>query len=310
MLPGALKTLRDTVEAEADALIARLVERERFDGISDLSHYLPVSLVTKLVGLPEDGRENMLLWAASAFDITGVQNERGRRGVEVLNEMREWIVTKATPDRLAPGSLTARIRDMVSAGEIPEELFLGIMNDYITPSLDTTISATGELLYQLGQSPEQWRLLRSQPELIDSAINEALRIGSPIRSFTRRVTRPYTLGNVDLPENARIMVIFASANRDELKYTDPDRFDVTRNPRDHVAFGHGIHMCVGMHLAKLEMSALLKAMIARVEHIEVGAPTIALNNTIHAFATLPMRFEGVAGGGGEVEARSSVASAA
>lgn len=290
LLPGALRSIQAKIERTASDLIERLVKRRDFDGMMDLARFLPVTLVTELVGLPEDGRDNMLLWAASAFDITGIQNERGRKGVEVLNEMREWIVTKATPDRLLPGSLTARIRDMVEAGEIPQDLFLGIMNDYITPALDTTISATGELLYQLGRNPEQWKLLQADPSLIENAVDEAVRLGSPIRSFTRRVVQPYQLAGIELPVGSRVMVLFASANHDDRKFADPDKFDVTRGARDHVGFGHGIHMCVGMHLAKLEMASLLKAMIRQVDRIEVAEPTIALNNTIHAFGTLPVRF--------------------
>ncbi|MGI4860940.1 MAG: cytochrome P450/oxidoreductase [Janthinobacterium lividum] len=290
LLPRALEGARENIERQADELIERLTRQRAFDGMVDLARHLPITLVTELVGLPDDGRENMLDWAAAAFNITGIQNERGRKGAETLVEMRDWIVTKATPDRLKPGSLTARIRDMVATGEIPEALFLGIMNDYITPSLDTTISATGTLLYQLGRNPDQWEILKNDPSLIDSAINEAVRIGSPIRSFTRRVTTPCSLGGVSLPAQALVMVLYASANRDERKFPEPDRFDVRRAAVDHVGFGHGIHMCVGMHLAKLEMAALLKSMIARVEFIEVGQPSIALNNTIHAFASLPVTF--------------------
>lgn len=290
LLPRALEAIRGEIEQTASDLIARLVARGSFDGMVDLARYLPETLVTDLVGLPEDGRENMLLWAAAAFDITGIQNERGRRGTEILGEMREWVVTKATPDRLKPGSLTARIRDMVAAGEIPEDLFLGIMNDYITPSLDTTISATGELIYRLGRDPAQWALLKQNPALIDNAVHEAVRIGTPIRSFTRRVTRPVTLAGIDLPAEARVMVIYASANHDDQKFVDADRFDITRGAHDHLGFGHGIHMCVGMHLAKLEMSALLKAMIRQVDRIEVGEPTRVLNNSIHSYAALPVRF--------------------
>jgi len=291
LLPGELENIRGRVEEAASKLIEGLVEKPGFDGIADLARYLPVTLVRDLVGLPEDGRENMLIWAAAAFDITGIQNERGRRGVEILNEMREWIVTRATPDSLKPGSLTARIRDMVARGELPEDQFLGIMNDYITPSLDTTISATGELLYQLGKNPDQWELLKQNPTLIGNAVDEAVRIGSPIRSFTRYVTADYNIGGVTLPAGARVMMLYASANRDEKKFADADKFDVTRAAHDHLGFGHGVHMCVGMFLAKLEMSAILKALIKFVDRIEVvGTPTIVLNNTIHAFATLPMSF--------------------
>ena len=292
LMPNALADIRIQVQESATALIRRLLEKHSFDGMADLARYLPLTLVTELVGLPEDGRENMLDWAAAAFDITGIQNERGRRGLEVLGEMRNWITTSATPDRLRPGSLTARIRDMVGRGEIAEDQFLGIMNDYITPSLDTTISATGELIYRLALNPDQWELLQRDPSLIPGAVNEAVRIGSPIRSFTRTLTTDYTLGGVNLAAGARVMVLYASANRDERKFPDPDRFDITRANRDHVGFGHGIHMCLGMHLAKLEMESLLAALILQVERIEVGEPTIAMNNTIRAYSTLPMTLYG------------------
>jgi cytochrome P450 len=86
------------------------------------------------------------------------------------------------------------------------------------------------------------------------------------------------------------MVLFASANRDERHFPNPDRYDIKRAARDHLGFGHGVHMCLGMHLAKLEMSALLRAMLDKVQSIDIGTPTIALNNTIHAFATLPVTF--------------------
>lgn len=83
--------------------------KHSFDGMADLARHLPLTVVTHLVGLPDDGRENMLSWAAASFDILGIQNERGRRGMERIKEMRHWIATRATADRLRPGSWTARI---------------------------------------------------------------------------------------------------------------------------------------------------------------------------------------------------------
>jgi cytochrome P450 len=86
------------------------------------------------------------------------------------------------------------------------------------------------------------------------------------------------------------MMLFAAANRDERAFDRPDAFDVTRDPRRHLGFGAGIHMCLGRHLAQLEMTAILKAMLARIERIEVGEPTVALNNTIYRYEKLPARF--------------------
>ncbi len=291
LLPGALESIRGRIEAEADALIGRLLSRDSFDGMADLARHLPLTIVTELVGLAEDGRENMLHWAGAAFDILGVQNERGRCGMQTMMEMRRYIATEAVPERLKPGSWTGRLYELVDRGQIPRDMVPLLVRDYISPSLDTTISATGELFYQLARNPAQWDRIRRDPMLIPGAVNEAVRLGSPVRSFSRTLTRPFEIGGAMLPEGARVMVLYASANRDKRRFPDPDRFDPSRPGGHHIGFGHGIHQCVGMHLARLEMESLLRAMVGRVSAIEIGEPTMAMNNTIHAFATLPMRLQ-------------------
>lgn len=292
LLPGALEAVRDRIEQTAADLVDHLLTLGSFDAIADLARVLPLTVVTDLVGLPEDGRENMLAWAASSFDILGVQNERGRHGLETIKEMRRWIETRATPERLKPGSWTARILELARDNRIPAAFAPLLIRDYINPSLDTTISATGQLIYQLGRNPGAFESLARDPSLVPNAVQEAVRLGSPIRSFSRTVTADTALGDVLLPRGARTMILFASANRDERKFPDPDRFDVTRAVADHVGFGHGLHMCVGMHLARLEMEAILRALVERVARIEVGEPTVALNNTIYGFASLPARLKG------------------
>jgi len=288
LLPDALRSIGSEVEEAAVGLVDDLVDRQTFDGIADLARFLPLAVVTQLVGLPEDGRENMLSWAAASFDILGIQNQRGQKGIETIKEMRHWIVTQAIPERLKQNSWTARIHDLVKTGDITSEIAPLLVRDYINPSLDTTISATGQLIYQLGKNPDQWQLLGKDSGLIPTAVNEAIRLGSPIRTFSRTVVRDSTLSGTSLPAGSRVMVLFASANRDERKFRNPDKFDVTRTDCAHIGFGHGIHSCVGMHLARLEMEALLKALLKRVDTIEVGEPTVALNNTIYGFASLPV----------------------
>jgi cytochrome P450 len=288
LTPKALEDVRAQIEAEARALIDRLLARRSFDGMTDLACHLPLTIVTQLVGLPEDGRENMLKWAAGGFDIFGVQNARGKQGVETVKEMRSYITDQAVPERLKPGSWTARIYELADQGAVPRDACRLLVRDYIGPSLDTTIAATGQLLLELGSDPTQFELLRRDPSLIPNATNEAVRLGSPIRSLTRTVVRDYELGGVQLPAGARVMVVYASANRDERRFDKPHQFDVTRARADHVGFGYGIHACAGMHLARLEMNSLLSALVARVARIEVGNPTIAMNNTICSFASLPV----------------------
>lgn len=291
LLPGALEQHRAWIETAAEALVDELCTRGAFDAMRDVARRLPLTVVTELVGLPADGRENMLTWAAASFDILGVQNQRGRAGLETIKEMRQWIATRATAERLRPGSWTARILDLVARDELAAEMAPLLIRDYINPSLDTTISATGELLLQLARRPDQWDEIRRKPALIEPAVEEAVRLATPIRSFSRTLAQDYRLAGVDLPQGARVMMVFASANRDPAHFRDPNTFDVHRPERDHVGFGHGAHACVGMHLARLEMRTLLRACAPRIARFKAGAPTVALNNTIRSYAQLPMSIE-------------------
>ena len=119
-----------------------------------------------------------------------------------------------------------------------------------------------------------------------------MRLASPVRAFCRHTSREVDIGGVTIPEGARVMMMFASANRDERAFERPDDFDIMRRGRRHLGFGLGVHMCVGQHLALLEMNSLIEAMIGRVKTIRVGEPEVALNNTIYGFARLPCLFEG------------------
>jgi cytochrome P450 len=289
MMPSALAEVRATVERLADERVADLVARGSFDGIADFARHLPVSVVSHLVGLPEEGRERMLAWAAAMFDALGPANARAQAAVPGVLELAGYAagVDRA---RLAPDGWAARLFAAADAGRLDPEDVPGLLVDYIAPSLDTTILATGHLLYLLGSHPAQWELVRANPALVTGAVNEALRFEAPVRAFTRFATKPYHTDGISIPENERVLVLFGSANRDERRYAEPDRFDVTRDARDHVGFGHGVHRCAGGHLAQLELEALLRALVARVRRIEVGAPTPLYSNVLRGYRSFPVCF--------------------
>ena len=289
LLPGALKDFSSHIEQTASKLIASLADGEEFDAVSKLARHLPFTVVRDLVGLPEFAQDKMLKWAGAAFDVLGMQNERGQDALEPIKEMRDFIQNDATPENLKPGSWTNRINELVNQGVLPCEHAAYAIRDYINPSLDTTISATSELIFQLAQNPDQLDLLRNNPKLIKGAVNEAVRLGTPIRSFSRHTSRDVEIDGVTIPAGARVMMLFASANRDDRQFENPDQFDVRRPSNQHLGFGSGIHMCVGMHLAQLEMEALIHALVRYVDRIDIGTPEIALNNTIRAYSTLPCK---------------------
>lgn len=290
LTPGHLTQITPKIEEIADELVKGLVGKQEFDAVSDLAQQLPLTIVQDMIGLPDFGKPNMLKWAAAAFNVLGIQNERGCNAVVDVHEMREFIKGKISKDSVKPGSWIARIIELEEAGLISSELAPFAMRDYINPSLDTTISAIGQLIWQLGSHPDQWEKLRQNPELALNAAHEAVRLGTPIRTFSRHAKQDMIVDGYDIPARSRVMMLFASANRDERVFEHPDMFDITRNNRRHLGFGAGPHMCIGMHLALIEMTAILKAMVKHVEKIEIGKPTVAMNNTICAFSSLPARF--------------------
>ena len=291
LLPPSLQVLTEQIETAADEVIARLMAQDSFDVMEDLARILPVSIVSTLVGLPERGRERMLVWAAAAFDALGVDNDRAKASFGTLGEMMHYIQAECGPAQVRPGSLAAGIWGAVEQGKItPMECGL-LMGDIVAPALDTTIFATGHLFNQLGRNPDQWQRLKENPSLIPAAVDEAVRIESPIRLFARVAAEEQVFDGAVLPKDARVLVMFASANRDERRWEDPDRYWIERpGLGGHLGFGQGRHVCAGMHLAKLEVRSLLKAALARVDTIEVGEPVPAINNTLRGFSALPARF--------------------
>ena len=136
--------------------------------------------------------------------------------------------------------------------------------------------------------PGSLNMLRARPDLANSIIYESVRLASPLRGFTRLASHGFTFSNTAIPAGSRVWLLYASANRDERKFRDPDCLDPERNPRDNLGWGHGAHMCSGMHLARLEMAVMLQVLASKVRHMEVGQPTRIINNSAQGYATLPM----------------------
>ncbi|GLR98442.1 MULTISPECIES: cytochrome P450 [Bradyrhizobium] len=289
LLPRALEDIGPRIRAEARQLVDDLVRRGRFDAVADLARHLPLTIVSKLVGLEDYGRSSMLRWASATFNVLGTMNERGCTAMKDVQEMRGYLGSVAIRERLRPGSWGQRIFDAGDRGEVEPERCPVLMRDYLGPSLDTTIFATANLILLFGQHPDQWDLVRQDPALIPNAINEALRLESPLRGFTRHLTADATIGDAVIPAGSRVLLLYASANRDERKWQDPERFDVRRRASDHLGFGNGTHMCAGLHLARLEMTALLEALVEKVARFDIGEPVRALNNVLRGLASLPVR---------------------
>jgi cytochrome P450 len=288
LTPKAVTALRPDAQAQADRLADHLVAQASFDAVSDLAEVLPATWVPELLGWPDDARGRLIDWGSANFDALGPPNARADAASSGLMEMATFAAQLAQ-STLPAGSMAAGILEAAARGEIePAQCPLAII-DYMAPSLDTTISAMGNAIWLFATYPEQWQLLRHDPDRVKQAFNEVLRMETPISSFTRVATRAAEIDGVEIPSGARVMVSYASANRDERHWDDADVFDITRNSAGHVAFGYGDHACAGMGLARLEGAAVLEALVERVERFELTAPPIRkLNNLIRSFASLPI----------------------
>jgi cytochrome P450 len=290
LLPRALRTMSDVVTDQAEQLVTGAVKRRHVDGVTDLATALPLSVVPDLVGWPEDRRRHLLRWGGATFDVLGPLNRFSLKSVPASAQMLRFSRHVVRHRSVIRGSMGDDILAAADSGRLRHSECSALMIDYLVPSLDTTISGIASALALFASHPDQWDALRADPSLLPNAINEVLRHESPLRAFSRKTRQPVEIAGIDVPAGSRVLVLYASANRDEQEWTDPDAFDIRRNATRHLGFGHGTHACAGQGLARLEMQAMLAALTRQVSRIELaGEPTWAINNIIRCYEHLPLR---------------------
>jgi cytochrome P450 len=285
--PRAVRSLKDDVESRAEKLVDDVLARGAFDAVTDLAAAFPLAVVFDLIGLPEEARPNILRWADATFNIFGPMNDRTINGLATVQEMFGWVGTLKAED-LAEGSMGRAVFEAADQGRIPHEACIPLIVAYAAAGMDTTINSIANAVYLFAQHPDQWDLIRTDTDLLLGAFNEVLRYDAPVQVFGRRVTREVDVEGVTVPEGAQVLLLYGSGNRDERHYSDPDRFDVTRAPVDHLTFGYGTHACAGQALARLEAYSVLGALARRVRRIHLGTPHRHLNNAVRGFDSLPV----------------------
>jgi cytochrome P450 len=289
LTPRALRPMREPIAGIADDLVEELVERGSFDAVVDLARVLPMTVVPDFIGVPAGAREHLLAWAGAAFDVMGPDNSRCAHAMPLQGELFGYAAQLAESRDVEPGSLGAGILDAVDSGKVDAAQAPGLLLDYLAPGLDTTISSLGSAVWLFGRYPQQWDRVRTDPSIIPNAYNEVVRLETPVRGFSRVATEDTHVAGLPIPAGARVVLLWASANRDERQFPAPDEFDVTReNAASHVGFGYGVHGCAGQGLARLEGHAILTALASRVERFTVGEPVHVMNNVIRALASLPV----------------------
>lgn len=286
LTPRALRPLRADVNALAERVVRDAVAKRYVDGVEDIALKLPMTVVPDLIGWPQRGRKELVKWAGAIFDMLGPLNGVSMRSTAASLRMLYFVHSLARRRDVVPGSIAEEMIEHIDAGR----LRAADLPAFLGPSIDTTASGIAAALWLFAKYPDQWDLLRQDPDaLLPNAINEVIRIESPLRAFARRAETDSIIGGVPVPAGAQLLVMYASANRDELAWEEPDRFDITRDASAHVGFGYGVHGCAGQGLSRMETEAILRALLRHVGRIEqAGTPEIAVNNVIHRFSVLPL----------------------
>ncbi|WIY01085.1 cytochrome P450 [Amycolatopsis mongoliensis] len=286
--PRGLRSLGDQITRRTREIVEPLVERGSFDVVGDLARVLPPTIVADLVGIPDDVRPQLVPWADAIFNMMGpADKSRTFSGAALVEEQFAWLAN-VDGSMLTEGSWGRAIYDAAAEGRLDPEQAPTLLSAYTSAAMDTTINALGSAVWLFAEAPAQWRRLRTDRSLIPDAFNEVLRIESPLQFFTRVATRDVDAADTRIRAGERIMVIYGSANRDE-RHWGPSAadFEITRDASDHLAFGYGLHGCVGQGLARLEAHAVFDTLADLVTdfHIETP-PTRHLNSAVRGLDQL------------------------
>ncbi|WP_433875828.1 cytochrome P450 [Sinomonas atrocyanea] len=285
LTPRALRGLKVVIDEKAEKLVAELVATGSFEAIDSLARAFPLEIVADLIGFSGPVKENMLRWGQAAMQVLGPMNQRTQESFPIAGELYGWCST-VTAEDLTPGSIGRGIFDAEARGAIPEGTAGHIIHQYLGAGVDTTIASIGNIVALFGRYPEQLALVRENPDLVPAAFAEVLRYWVPIHIWGRTTTREVEIDGYTVPAGAQIGLLIGSGNRDPRHYENPDTFDVTRNPTDHLSFGYGPHGCAGQGLARLEGHAILGALARQVKSFTTTEPVRVPSNMTRSIESL------------------------
>ena len=294
--PKTVMQVRATFAAEAEALLDRVMQKAAAQGsvdvIKDLAEVYPLKVFPDAVGLEAEGREMLLLYGNMIFNAFGPRNELLMKAAEKVKPLTQWIMDHCRREMLAPGGFGDMIYQAAEAGEISFDEAPLLVRSFLSAGVDTTVNGIGNALLCLAQHPEQYAKLHADPSLARAAFEEALRYESAVQTFFRTTSIDAPIAGITIPAGSKVLTFLAAANRDPRHWPDPDRFDIERRPTGHMAFGSGIHGCVGQVVARLEGELILGGIARRVKRLSLaGEPTRRLNNTLRALGALQLQLE-------------------
>jgi cytochrome P450 len=290
--PKRVADLEGPIRDLARELSTGCVPGARVDVIEDFAAKLPMAVISVMLGVPRDDQDELRSWSDAMLHREEGSAELTPAGIDGATRLYGYFTDVIAARRRSPsddlvGALVAAQEGQRSLS--PAEV-LGFCFLLLIAGNETTTKLLGNAIYWLAEFPEQRARLLRDPASVPAAVEETLRFDTSTQALARELTRDVELHGVTLPAGRKGLLLFGSANRDERRWGDPDRFDIGRNPAGHLAFGHGIHHCLGAPLARLEARVALEVLLPRIGEYAVdvtGAERVHSGN-VRGFAKLPI----------------------
>jgi cytochrome P450 len=243
----------------------------------DFAAPLPIMVIAEMIGIPLADRPRFQRWSDVILALSDTVSAGGRGGAHAVEayraataEMRAYVAELVARRRVAPADdlLTRLVEAEVDGERLGETDLLGFFQLLLVAGSETTTNLIGNAVRCIAEDPALLPRLRTSPDLLAAFLEEVLRHRAPVQVMFRRTTRPVEMHGRVVPPDRLVLAMIGSANRDPLAFDDPDRFDPSRDPNPHIAFGHGVHFCLGAPLARLEGRVALSVFVERIRHVE------------------------------------------
>jgi cytochrome P450 len=276
--PRRVAALEPMIRGVARALLDEMGERPDPDLVRDLSGPLPTIVIAELLGVPREDRDRFKSWsnAIAQFDPASPTGAHPAAALGPAAELAGYLGRILDERRRDPGDdlLSVLLSSRVDGASLSETELLGFAFLLLVAGNETTTNLISNAAVLLDRHPDQRRKLLDEPGRIRAAVEEFLRFDPPVQGLARTTTRDVTLHGTPIPKGAKVLLLFASANRDERHIEAPERFEVTRSPNPHLAFGFGQHFCLGSGLARLEARIAFEELLARLPDYRLADPEV------------------------------------
>jgi len=275
--PSVVEQMRPRIQAVVNSLIDAAEKKGRMDLVPEFAAALPVGVIAEILGVPPQDRHLFKKWADAILGFQGVNKPSEAdlsRAQQGLVEIRPYLLGMINERRLRPTQdLMSKFVAVESAGErLTESELINTCVTLFTAGHETTLSLISNTIYTLLRNPDQMELLRNNPDLLDSTLEESLRYESPVARQTRLMKQDFTLNGQLIKKGQMVFQMLNAANRDPAYFTNPETFDIRREKNRHIAFGQGIHFCVGATLARTEGFVAIGTLIKRLPKLRLVNP--------------------------------------